>query len=351
MRLTVLSVCYPLSQASPSTAGGAEQVLLALDAALVRAGHRSLVIAPEGSRTQGLLLATPAARSPLTDEVKQRARREQRKAIERALASFPVDVIHFHGIDFLDYLPRPGIPAIVTLHLPPDWYPSSALHVDRPDTYLVCVSRSQRLACPAGVDIAAVVTNGVSVEMPPPDRKRGNYLLSVGRICPEKNFHIAIEVANRTGLPLYLAGQTFDYPEHRAYFETEIRSRLSAPHKFLGPVGGERKRRLFAGARCLLIPSTAAETSSLVAMESLACGTPVLAYRSGALPEIIDHGRTGFLVDSPDQMVSFIPKVSNLDPRVCIQTAETRFSAKLMFAGYLDLYQRVVSSQVHGFAS
>ena len=341
MRLTVLNVSYPLAPVSPATAGGAEQVLLTIDEGLVRAGHRSIVIASSESRCHGLLLPTPRLSEPLDEQVKQRLRREHAKAIERALQTFPVDVIHLHGIDFLEYLPSEAIPVVVTLHLPPDWYPAETFWLNRPDVHLVCVSDSQRAACPRGSRVARIVTNGVAVHNPI-SNKKGNYLLYLGRICREKGLHLAIDAASKTGLPLYIAGQVFNYPEHRDYFEHKIRPRLRTPHKFLGAVGGARKRQLLAGARCVLIPSMAQETSSLVAMEAMHCGTPVIAFRKGALPEVIEQGRTGLLVDSVDEMAEAILHCGDLDPKVCTAAAATRFSAKRMVSEYIALYQSVV---------
>jgi glycosyltransferase involved in cell wall biosynthesis len=341
MRLTVLNVSYPLAPVSPATAGGAEQVLLTIDRALVNAGHRSIVIAPAGSKCCGFLIPTAPVGRFLNEEAKQRSRREHAEAIERTLHSFPVDVVHLHGIDFLDYLPRSGVPVIVTLHLPPHWYPKAAFRLERPETSLVCVSASQRKACPLGARIEATVHNGVGTEVQVATKK-GDYILSLGRICPEKGFHLALDAADRCGMPLFLAGQVFDYPEHRTYFEEFIRPRLHPPHKFLGPIGGKRKRELMRGARCVLISSTAQETSSLVAMEAMASGTPVIAFRKGALPEIIQHGRTGFLVDSVEEMAEAVLNNDSLDPNVCIQTVQTRFSAERMTSGYLGLYRRIV---------
>ncbi|MCZ7678225.1 MAG: glycosyltransferase [Sandaracinaceae bacterium] len=121
-------------------------------------------------------------------------------------------------------------------------------------------------------------------------------------MCEEKGYHLAIEAARRAGAPPVLAGRVFDYPAHRLYFEARIRPKLGARCCFLGPVGPRVRRRLLAGARALLVPSLVEETSSLVAMEALASATPVVALAHGALREIVDHGRTGFVVHGVDAM-------------------------------------------------
>ena len=131
----------------------------------------------------------------------------------------------------------------------------------------------------------------------------------------------------------------FPYPEHEHYFDEFIASRLGTQARFIGPVGGERKRNLLAGAKCVLIPSLAPETSSLIAMEALACGTPVIAMRIGALPEIITDGETGFLVDSVEQMGNAIRNIQLIERSKCRREAERRFSAEKMISCYLRLYQ------------
>ncbi len=136
MGLTVLSVSYPLAQVSPGTAGGAEQVLATLDESVVRAGHRSLVLAPAGSRCFGLLIPGPAVPGVLDLQMQERVRHSYRETLQKVLARFAVDVVHLHGLDFLDYLPPAGVPVVLTLHLPPSWYPEDALRLDR----FVCLS-------------------------------------------------------------------------------------------------------------------------------------------------------------------------------------------------------------------
>jgi len=345
MGLTVLSVSYPLAQVSPGTAGGAEQVLATLDESLVRAGHRSLVLAPAGSQCFGLLIPGPAVLGVLDHQTQERVRHSYRETLQKVLARFAIDVVHLHGLDFLDYLPPLGVPVVVTLHLPPSWYPEDAFRLT--ETYLVCVSQSQARECPPQARIEQVIENGVSLERFHPAKKKGKYALAMGRICPEKGIHLAMDAASAAGLPLFLAGTAFGYPSHQSYFEEAIRLRLRDGHRFLGAIGGVRKQKLLAGARCLVVTSQVPETSSLAAMEALACGTPVVAFRVGALCDLIDDGRTGFLVDTAMDLPDAMRASQKLDPVACRREAELRFSSEIMEAKYMDLYRKVAAKSVH----
>lgn len=340
MPLTVLNVAYPLASVSARTAGGAEQIVSILDAALLESGHHSIVLACCGSECRGTLLTIPTPEGQLEGEAHEMACQQYREMIRFLLARFSTDLVHLHGIDALKYLPEPGTPVVITLHLPPDWYPAELFRLSRPDTHLVCVSESQARCCPAQARIR-VIENGICLQNFWPLQEDRNYVVAMGRICPEKGFHLAIDAAGQAGFPLILAGTVFAYSAHEHYFRQEIQPRLGERHKFLGPVGVDEKRQLLAGARCLLVPSLAEETSSLVAMEALACGTPVVAFRRGALPEIIDHGRTGYLVDSVSEMCDAILAARQLRPSDCREAAETRFSAHRMTARYLSLYEEL----------
>jgi glycosyltransferase involved in cell wall biosynthesis len=183
-----------------------------------------------------------------------------------------------------------------------------------------------------------VIENGVSEYFHQRDFRKRNYAVALGRICPEKGFHLAAEAAREAGLPLVLAGSIFPYAAHREYFQREIGPRLGARFRFVGPIGMQRKRRWLGGARCLAVPSLVPETSSLVAMEALASGTPVVAFRIGALPELIEHGKTGFLVDGPSEMAEAMLKAGEFDPNACRSAARTRFSLRRMTETYLDWY-------------
>ncbi len=340
--LTVLSVAYPLAPVGPDAVGGAEQVLSAIDHAVASAGHRSLVVASAGSVVAGELLELPAIPAGLDDA----ARRGQQAAVRDVLAwaVARADVVHLHGIDFDAYLPPPGPPALVTLHLPPDWYAPGALRPARPRTWLHCVSASQHSACPPGLALLPPIANGVPVRALAAARHapRG-FALMLGRMCPEKGQHLALRAAHLVGVSLLLGGEVFPYACHQDYFAREVAPLLDTRRRFLGPVGFARKRRLLSAARCLLVPSTAAETSSLVAMEALACGTPVIARRVGALPDIVEHGRTGFLVDDAASMAAAIGRVGEIDRELCRAVARERFSAARMTDAYLDLYRRLAA--------
>lgn len=342
MKLCVLSVAYPLAPVGPDAVGGAEQILTALDAAFTKAGHHSIVVASEGSVVHGTHVATPGWSGSFTNEIRTRAQQEHRIAIEQALAAWPVDIIHMHGVDFCEYIPSSAVPMLATLHLPPDWYPRQAFALPRPNSWLNCVSETQSRACPANAPLVPYIGNGVDVERLAIRLKKRDYAVALGRICPEKAHHLALEAAIAADVPLLLAGEVFQYEEHERYFQTEIAPRLDARRRFLGAAGFRKKRRLLTEARCLLIPSLVAETSSLVAMEAMACGTPVISFRSGALPELIEEGRTGFLVDDVGQMSEALKAAALLDPEVCRQVARERFSVKLMTRRYLDCYRRLI---------
>jgi glycosyltransferase involved in cell wall biosynthesis len=342
--LTVLSVAYPFAPVGPDAVGGAEQVLGQLDAALVRAGHRSIVVASAGSRVAGELVATDAPEEPFRDEQRHATWAAHRDAIEGVLKSHHVDVVHLHGVDFHAYLPAPGrVPLLATLHLPPSWYPPEVFAATREDVHLHCVSRTQQRACPPGARLLPPIINGVPVHALQSHCSKRNFALALGRVCPEKNLHAALDAGLGAGVPVLLAGKVFPYAEHEAYFRDTIVPRLDGMRRFVGPLDFTRKRRLLTAARCLLLPTLAPETSSLVAMEALACGTPVVAFASGAIPEIVQHGETGFLVHDAVGMAAAIRQCERISPDHCRAVARERFSAERMARDYFDAYHRLAA--------
>jgi glycosyltransferase involved in cell wall biosynthesis len=339
--LSILSIAYPFAPVRPDPVGGAEQILARLDRALVEAGHRSTVIAAQGSRVAGRLIAAPAVDGIIDAAARERVKSSVKAATAEALTREAFDLVHLHSLDFSEYLPAPGVPVLVTLHLPLELYPQAALRPSRAGTWLLPVSSSQTRGR-QDLPLLPAIENGVDLPPPRPHSRRG-YALALGRICPEKNFADALDASRLAGCALLLAGRVYGYREHLDYFDAEIAPRLDSARRWIGWIAGDRKRRLLAGARCVLIPSRIAETSSLVAMEALAAGVPVIAYPAGALPEIIEHGRTGFIAEDVASMARAIRAAGRIDPEECRRAARERFCAQRMVREYLALYRRLAA--------
>ena len=346
MSRTILSVAYPFAQVGPTSVGGAEQILTSLESGLVDHGHQSVVVACQGSLARGRLFETPLTQGIITPAARRAVTAAHQETLDRALQSCTIDLIHLHGIDFHSYRLPPGFPVLVTLHMPPSWYPDAIWSLP-PNYHLQCVSETQRRACPPEHRARLhVVENGVSIPALDTCKLPRSYALMLSRICPEKNLHAGLDAARLAGVPALLAGETFPYAEHLRYLEEEIKPRLGTNAHLLGPVGGSEKARLLAGARCLLLPTLAPETSSLVAMEALAAGTPVIAFPSGAIPEIVEPNRTGFLPTDVAGMAAGIARVEEIDPAVCRAIAATRYSRQRMIDNYLALYDIVLGQGV-----
>jgi glycosyltransferase involved in cell wall biosynthesis len=208
-----------------------------------------------------------------------------------------------------------------------------------PKRWFHCVSPSQDRTRPASRQFLPPIENGIDVDAFAQRYRKRGFALALGRICPEKGIHLALDAARLAGWPLVVAGPIFPYRPHRDYFETEIAPRLDPRRRYVGPVGFAAKRRLLQAASCLLVPSLAPETSSLVAMEALASGTPVIAFPNGALPDIVRHGETGFLVETVEEMAQAITKAGGLDPETCRAEARARFRRERMVAAYFALYR------------
>lgn len=339
MPLTILNVAYPLAPVTPDAVGGVEQIVYALDRGIVAAGHRSIVLACAGSQTAGELVATPLPSLTFDTHVHAKAARQHRRAIDRILATRSVDLVHLHGHDFDMYLPAEGVPTLATLHLPQELLIAHLTMLRRANTWVHGVSRAQHARLPRVPFLLPPIENGVDVDRLPRATRRRGFALVLSRVCPEKGIHLALEAARRARMPLLVAGTTFPYDEHQRYWNEEVRPRLDRDRRFVGPVSRAAKRLLLSAARCLLVPSLVEETSSLVAMEALACGTPVVAFANGALKDIVQHGVTGMLVKGVDEMADAIRRAGDIDGHVCQEQARAEFSAERMVARYLERYQ------------
>lgn len=348
-RLAVLNVAFPFAPVGPDAVGGAEQILSRLDHALVEAGHRSFVLAADGSRTRGVLTEVARPKGLIDDPVRAAHYRRYAGVLNGLIERHRPEVVHLHGVDFDRYLPDPGVPVLVTLHLPYAFYRVDFKAVTRPCTYLHCVSETQRATFPALPNLLPTIENGVPLTVTTPCRHRDAYVMCLSRIAPEKNVHAAIEAAKSAGVPLLLGGEVYPYREHQKYFEEEVVPRLDEHRRFLGPLDENTKLYLLRRARCLLQPSLAAETSSLVAMEALASGTPVVAYPSGALATLIEHGRTGFLVSNVEEMAEGIRRAGQIDPAACLAAAATRFDLTRMIRRYFNAYTGLANGTARAY--
>jgi len=344
--LTVLNVAHPFAPVSREALGGPEQILAAIDEALVEAGHRSLVIACRGSSVAGELLALEPVAGTLDDASRRRSWEAYKASISELLKQRSVDIVHLHGADAAEYLPETRTPTILTLHFPLKSYPKALLR-SRPGLYLTCVSAPQRQNCGSDVSVHATIENGVDLDrFKSSSGSPAGFALCLGRICPEKGIDIALRAARRGRMTMLLAGSVLPDPEHERYLAREIAPLLDQRRRFIGSVTGAAKRKLMARARCVVITSRVEETSSLVAMEALASGTPVVAFATGALPSIVEHGKTGLIVQNEIELAAAFSKVRGLDRALCRQRAEHRFDLRRTTAEYLALYGRLRKTAV-----
>jgi glycosyltransferase involved in cell wall biosynthesis len=342
-RLSILYVSYPLLAISDESAGGAEQMLLTLEHEMAAAGHQTTVAACDGSRVEGRLLPTgePARAA---DAFEQRER-EHCDRILTYLNHHPdeFDLIHDESGSFFRHAGQCPAPMLATLHLPRSFYREEWLRQGSDNVVFNCVSQSQARTFADLPNLIGVVQNGIAFERFPVCDRKLDYLLWMGRVCEEKAPHLAIQAAKQAGVHLFIAGQVYPFSYHQQYFERAICPSLGHGVSFIDSPLFYGKVALLRNTRALLVTSTAEETSSLVAMEAMACGTPVIAIRRGAFPEIVAHGETGFIVDDVHEMASAVAKASTIDPAACRRRVEQMFSSQPMAEKYEGIYRRVVA--------
>jgi glycosyltransferase involved in cell wall biosynthesis len=212
------------------------------------------------------------------------------------------------------------------------------------------ISRAQFecLPCLPQARFAGVVHNSIDVDSFPFETQKDDYALFLGRFAPEKAPHLAIEAARLAGIRLVLAGKV-GMPEEREYFEALVKPHIDGRDvQFLGEADGATKRELYRRARCVLVPIQWEEPFGLVMIEAMACGTPPIAIARGAAREIIDHGRTGFLVSDVAEMARAIDDVDTIDAFTCRAYVEERFGPAALADRYLDIYKRMLQSEHEG---
>ncbi len=251
------------------------------------------------------------------------------------------DIVHDHTVVGPLYTERyPDLKVVTTNHGPfndelADIYRRTAHRVP-----LIAISEAQHEPVP-DIPIARVIHHGVDVKMFPVGTGEGDYCMFLGRMSPDKGAHRASAAANKAGYPLRMAAKMREPWEHE-YYRSEVEPQLDENIQYVGEVSHEDKLELLANARCLLVPIRWNEPFGMVMVEALACGTPVLAFPEGAAPEIVEHGKTGFLCEDENEMAEAIGRVDELDRKECRAATEGYFSAKRMVREHLDLFEEII---------
>ena len=357
-RKRVLLVAYPLLPVSESSAGGAEQVLWALRRELHARGHYTVVAAPDGSQVSGELFATGKPASA-PDQFVARDEEQTRRIAEWLNSSEcpQFDLIHDHSGSFWKVADRLSFPVLATLHLPRSFYPAESFSAFRRNLCFNCVSESQLRTFSDLSRLLGHVPNGIALERFPlsdvPVEAR-EYVLWLGRICEEKGTHVALDAAYAAGQQIIIAGQVYPFLYHQKYLAREIIPRLKragTKARFVNSPSSAEKLDLLRNAGTLLVTTLVDETSSMVAMEASACGTPVYGFRRGALPEVIADGVNGRLFNGEEELSKALREKIEIDPEHCRRYAEEHFSAGHMADQYEELYAEVARGAVSVMSS
>lgn len=350
MPLRIAQVAPLYERVPPALYGGTERIVSILTEELVRQGHAVTLFASGDSITSAQLVS-PCAQALRLNPQAVDALPLHYLQLEQIFERLPqFDVVHFH-VDYLHFplSRRHRFARVTTLHGRLDIPELGPLYDCYRDEPVVSISNNQRRPLPQARWMATV-PHGLPVDASPWTEQAAtdasSYLAFLGRISPEKRVDHAIEIARRVGMTLKIAAK-IDRAD-REYFDATIAPLLDDAHvEFIGEIGEAEKAAFLGGAHALLFPIDWEEPFGLVMIEAMACGTPVIAFRRGSVPEVIDHGVTGFIVDTLDEAVEATRRVPTLSRRACRDTFERRFTASRMAAEYVAVYRRLLSSELH----
>ncbi len=328
----------------PKLYGGTERVVYNLTETLVSFGHEVTLFASGDSKTSATLVATadkslrldPDCIDPIAHHIVQ-----LKEVMERANQ---FDIIHFHT----DYIHFPfsenvKVPHLTTLHGRldiPDLQPVYHKFLNQP---LVSISDDQRKPLPQGRFVKTVY-HGISADLHKPGNGTGNYLAFLGRVSPEKGLPRAIEIAKAVRMKLKIAAKIDKADRH--YYETEIKHLLDHPLiEYVGEINEEQKCDFLGNAYAFLFPINWCEPFGMVMIESMACGTPVIAHPMGSVPEIIEPGKNGFLVNNLEEAVAAIHALKDFDRSQVRKSFDKRFTSERMAKDYLEVYQQLIQEK------
>ncbi|HUO82974.1 MAG TPA: glycosyltransferase family 4 protein [Gammaproteobacteria bacterium] len=343
--MKIAQVAPLMESVPPQGYGGTERVVSYLTEELVRQGHDVTLFASGDSVTQAKL--EPAVDRALRLSRNCRDPLAWHMLMLRRVAELAhtFDIVHFH-IDYLHF-PMSQVmrePSLTTLHGRLDLAEHQAVYNAYDDQPLISISNAQREPVP-GLNWLANVYHGLPRRLYRFQAQSGGYLAFLGRISPEKRVDRAIEIARRSGRELVIAAKVD--PVDQAYFEAEIEPLLASPGvRFVGEVDDRTKAEILGSAYALVFPIDWPEPFGLVLIEAMACGTPVIAFRRGSVPEVVDHGRSGLVVDDMDGAVAAVDAIATLDRTTCRRVFERRFSVRRMAREYLAAYRRIIDVEL-----
>lgn len=343
-----IAIVAPLHESVPPRLyGGTERVVSYLTEELVDLGHEVTLYATADSRTRARLRAMAPAglrldrtcRDPLAWHV------AMVQDVMSAAADFDLAHFHIEHLHFPALRARP-LPALTTVHGRLDLPELAPLYARFPDMALASISDAQRAPLPRA-GWRATVHHGLPPRLLPFNPDGGDYAAFIGRMSPEKRPDRAIRIARRAGMRLRIAAKI--EPSDAAYFESEVRPLLAGPDvDFVGEIGERDKAAFLGAAAALLFPIDWPEPFGLAMIEALACGTPVIAFRRGSVPEVIEDGVTGFICDDVEQAVHAVDRLSELSRATCRHELERRFTAGRMAEDYLSAYRHLIARNHDG---
>lgn len=326
-------------------------IAVALTNGLAERGHAASYFAPEGSSISSGILETcnmPAlqqssAALPSIENIENLWNQNLIAHMFRRAELGEYDILHIHpipsGMPF--GISHPTIPVIYTIHDPlSSWRTQAYRQLQSKNQWFVSISDEQRKPAP-DLQYAATVYNGVDPAVFPFSAAKGEYLLFVGRIHPDKGLKGAIAVAQVTGDRLVIVGQIG--PEWQSFWDTEIKPHLNDKITYAGFVDRSQLYKYYQKAKAFLMPIEWEEPFGLVMTEAMACGTPVVAFRRGSVPEVVIDGTTGFIVDTIEEMISAVGRIDSIDRANCHRHIEENFSIKKMIDGYETVYREILA--------
>jgi glycosyltransferase involved in cell wall biosynthesis len=342
--MKIAQVAPLIESVPPRLYGGTERIVSYLTEELVRLGHEVTLFASGDSITSAEL-ATCCTRAlrldPIVSDIIPHFMLMIDKVRERAEE---FDILHFH-IDLFHFPLFRSLAArtLTTLHGRQDLGDLKPFYSRFGEMPLVSISDDQRKPLPHA-NFIATIHHGIPADLHAPSFERGSYLAFLGRISPEKRPDRAIRIARAAGIPLKIAAKVDKVDE--AYFRNDILPLIEGPGvEFIGEINEREKTKFLGEAAALLFPVDWPEPFGLVMIEAMACGTPVLAFRCGSIPEVIDDGVTGTVVESEEEAVAALPAILSYDRRVVRQRFEERFTDAIMANDYVSTYRRLLKAR------